>query len=335
MTQNDVDSLLTRLDRHLADLHVILKSGAVSLSPSSSKRDLARNLITRLQIGSTESKNSAMDSLLTFLQENEKNILIAVAQGAVPVLVRLLDSSSSYDVKEKTVISISLISAVDSTKHALLAEGLVLINNLLRVVESGSGSGREKACVALRALANSKENARAIGSRGGVTSLLAICQAGTPSSQAAAAGVLRDLSLFEEVKESFIEENAVRILLALFASGTSLAQENSIGCLCNLVVDDFQLKLLVAREGGIESLKSYWDSVMDAKRLEVAVELVRHLATLNPIAEILYSNGFLNRVVSVLSCGVLGVRVSAAKAVYEMGFNTKTRKEAESSCEGF
>ncbi|KAG5523139.1 hypothetical protein RHGRI_035078 [Rhododendron griersonianum] len=334
-TQNDVDSISARLDRHLNDLHVLLKSGvlhddAVSLSPSS-KRDStrveAKNLITRLQIGTVESKNSAMDSLLTLLQEDDKNVLIAVAQGVVPVLVRLLDCSSSFEVKEKTVNAISRVSAVDSSKHALMAEGLVLLNNLLRVVESGSGVAREKACIALKALTHSRENARAIGSRGGISSLLAICEAGTPSSQAAAAGVLRDLSLFEEVKENFIEENALRILLTLLASGTSLAQENAIGCLCNLVKDDFQLKLLVAREGGIDSLKSFWDSVSNVKSLEVAVELVRHLATLNPICEILVSNGFLNRVVSVLSCGVLGVRISAAKAVYELGYNTKTRKE--------
>ncbi|KAF7123793.1 hypothetical protein RHSIM_Rhsim12G0178700 [Rhododendron simsii] len=280
-TQNDVDSISARLDRHLNDLHVLLKSGvlhddAVSVSPSSkrdSTRAEARNLITRLQIGTVESKNSAMDSLLTLLQEDDKNVLIAVAQGVVPVLVRLLDCSSSFEVKEKTVNAISRVSAVDSSKHVLIAEGLVLLNNLLRVVESGSGVAREKACIALKALTHSRENARAIGSRGGISSLLAICEAGTPSSQAAAARVLRDLSLFDEVKENFIEENALRILLTLLASGTSLAQENAIGCLCNLVKDDFQLKLLVAREGGIDSLKSYWDSVSNVKSLEVAVEL--------------------------------------------------------------
>lgn len=285
-------------------------------------------MVTRLQIGTAESRNSAMDSLLSVLNEDDKHVLIAVAQGVVPVLVRLLDCSSSFETREKTVSALSRVSTVDSSKHALIAEGLVLLNNLLRVVESGSGVAREKACIALKSLTHSKENARAIGSRGGISSLLGICEAGTPSSQAAAAGVLRDLSMFDEIKENFIEENAVHILLTLFASGTNLAQENAIGCLCNLVSDDFELKLLVAREGGVESLKNYWDSASNVKSLEVAVELVRNLATLNPICEILVSNGFVNRVVSVLNCGVLGVRISAAKAVYELGsFNTKTRKE--------
>ena len=55
----------------------------------------ARNLITQLPIGSFESKNSTMDSLLGLLSEDDKNVIISVAQGVVPVFVRLLDSSSS------------------------------------------------------------------------------------------------------------------------------------------------------------------------------------------------------------------------------------------------
>ena len=35
----------------------------------------------------------------------------------------------------------------------------------------------------------------------------------------------------------------------------------------------------------------------------------------------------LDKIVAMLNCGVLGVRIAAAKAVYELGFNTKTRKK--------
>ncbi|KAA8542071.1 hypothetical protein F0562_023223 [Nyssa sinensis] len=332
-TQNDIDSITAKLDQSIRDAEVLIKSGVLhdgAVLISSSKRESlrveARNLITRLQIGTTESKNSAMDSLLGLLQEDDKNVLIAVAQGVVPVLVRLLDSSST-DIKEKTVTAISRVSTVDSSKHVLIAEGLVLLNNLIRVVESGSGFAKEKACVALQALSNSKENARAIGSRGGISSLLEICQGGTPSSQAVAAGVLRNLAGFEEIKENFMEENAISILLTLSASGTALAQENAIGCLCDLVSEDDNLKLLIAREGAIESLENFWDSAPMVRSLEVAVELLRILASCPPIADVLVSHGFINRAVSVLSCGVLGVRIAAARAVYELGFNTRTLKD--------
>jgi hypothetical protein len=49
----------------------------------------------------------------------DKNLMITVAQGMVPVLVRLLDSSS-MEMKEKAVVAISRISMVDSSKPVLV-----------------------------------------------------------------------------------------------------------------------------------------------------------------------------------------------------------------------
>ncbi|XWS51479.1 hypothetical protein CRYUN_Cryun12cG0179700 [Craigia yunnanensis] len=338
-TQSDIDAVLAKLDRHIKDSEILIRSGVLHdgfVSTSSSKKEAvrveSRNLITRLQIGTTDSKNLAMDSLLGLLQEDDKNVMIAVAQGVVPVLLRLLDSSS-LEMKEKTVAAISRVSTVESSKHVLIAEGLLLLNHLLRVLESGSGFAKEKACIALQALSFSKENARAIGSRGGISSLLEICQAGTPGSQAFAAGVLKNLASFVEIKENFIEENAVFVLIGLAASGTALAQENSIACLCNLVSDDENLKLLTVKEGGVECLKNFWDSSSNSKSLEVAVEFVRQLASCSLLAEALVADGFVPRLVAVLNCGVLGVRIAAARAVYELGFNSKTRKEmGEGGC---
>ncbi|XVF49540.1 hypothetical protein PTKIN_Ptkin04bG0021000 [Pterospermum kingtungense] len=332
-TQSEIDAVLAKTDRHINDCEILIRSGVLqdgSVSNSSSKKEAvrveSRNLITRLQIGTTESKNSAMDSLLGLLQEDDKNVMIAVAQGVVPVLVRLLDSSS-LEMKDKTVAAISKVSTVESSKHVLVAEGLLLLNRLVRVLESGSGFAKEKACIALQALSFSKENARVIGSGSGVSSVLEICQAGTPGSQAYAAGVLRNLSAFDEIKENFVEENAVFVLTGLAASGTALAQENSIGCLCNLVPEDENLKLLTVKEGGIECLKNFFDSSPNPKGLEVAVELLRHLASCPLIAEALVADGFLSRLVAFLNSGVLRVRIEAARAVYELGFNSKTRKE--------
>ncbi|GFQ00524.1 hypothetical protein PHJA_002196300 [Phtheirospermum japonicum] len=341
-TQNEVDSLSAKLDAHINDLNVLVKSGALSenaavslaIISSTSRRESvraeARNLMTRLQIGSNESKSLAFDLLLGLLQEDDKNVLIAVAQGIVPVLVHLLDSSSSSETKEKAVTAIAKISTVDSSKHVLLTEGLVLLNNLLRVLESGSVFAKEKSCIALKIFSNSKENARAIVSRGGISSLLEVCQVGTPNSQALAAGVLRNLAVFEEIKSNFIEENAVLTLLGLCNSGTVSAQENSIGCLCNLVSGNADLKLLVAREGVIEILMNLWDA---AQNLEVVVQMVRTLASCPIIAESLVANGFINRVVKVLSSGVLGVRIAAAKALSDLAYNNKIRKElGETGC---
>ncbi|KAJ6339504.1 hypothetical protein OIU77_007459 [Salix suchowensis] len=87
-TQSDIDSILAKLNQNVKDCEVLIKSGVLqdgTLSGSGSKRELVRaefrNLITRLQIGSTESKNAAMDTVLSLIQEDDKNVMIAVAQG--------------------------------------------------------------------------------------------------------------------------------------------------------------------------------------------------------------------------------------------------------------
>ena len=115
--------------------------------------------------------------------------------------------------KEKAVVAILRISMVDSSKPVLMAEGLLLLNQLLRVLDLGIGFAKEQACLALQALTFLKENARTIGSRGGVSLLLEICQAGTPSSQALAAGMLINLVVFSEIRENFVEESEIFVLL--------------------------------------------------------------------------------------------------------------------------
>ncbi|KAJ6309518.1 hypothetical protein OIU77_015309 [Salix suchowensis] len=89
-TQSDIDSILAKLNQNVKDCEILIKSGVLQdgiVSGSGSKRELvraeSRNLITRLQIGSPESKNLAMDSVLSLIQEDDKNVMIVVAQGLV------------------------------------------------------------------------------------------------------------------------------------------------------------------------------------------------------------------------------------------------------------
>lgn len=268
-----------------------------------------------------------MDSLLGLLQEDDKNVLIAVAQGMVPAVVRLLDCSC-LEIKEKAVSAIARISTIDSCKHVLVADGILLLNHLLRVLESGSGHAKEKACIALQALSFSKENARTIGSRAGISSLLEICHAGTPASQADAAGVLRNLAGIEEIRQNLVEENAVPVLVGLLGSGTALAQENAIGCLCNLVSDDGDesLKMLVLSEGGAVCLKNLWDGASD-RCLEVALGLLRKLGCCGQIADLLISDGFVPRVAGALNYGAVGVRIAAARAISDLGYSMKAKRD--------
>ncbi|XP_062112663.1 uncharacterized protein LOC133823831 [Humulus lupulus] len=339
-TQSDLDSVSARLDHHIKDLGIFMnslalrkegnavdgRSESVSSIMDSVRVEASNLLMTRLQIGNFESRDSAMDSLLGYLYEDDKSVLTAVAEGFVPVLVNLLDSSS-VEIKEKAVSAISRVSTVDGANHVLLAEGPLLITHLLRVLDSRNGFAREKACIALKALSFSEENARMIGCSGGIASLLEICQAGSTYAQAYAVGVLRNISVFSEIKQYFIEENAIPVLIAIGTSGTLVAQENAIGCLSNLVSEDESLKLVVSKEGGIQCLKSFWDGAPTIQSIEVSIELLKNLASCRSIGEALVSEGFLAKLVGVLSCGVASVRLAAAGAICELSFSSKARKE--------
>ncbi|KAL9243375.1 hypothetical protein vseg_017269 [Gypsophila vaccaria] len=321
LTHSLLDSLSSQLDSHLHDLLLLLRTPTGPL--------------TRLQIGSPESRSLAIHSLIDLFGEDDKNVLAAVAQGVVPVLVKALDgtTTTSFHMKEQIVSLIATVSTVPSATHALLAEGLGLLNHLMRVIESGTGFAKEKACVALQELTSFKDNARAVGSCAGISSLLEICHAGTPSSQGSAARVLRNLAQFHEIKENFVEENAVPVLVSLSVSGTTFARENAVGCLANLVSGDDAFKVLLVRERGVESLKSYWDTTLVGKGLEPALELMTNLASYGPIGEILVAHGFQFRLLPLFSCGVLPVRIAAAGAVYELGVCTKARRDmGEGGC---
>lgn len=336
-TQSDVNSVMASLDQHLNDIEVLMNSRVLQesnfsggsesvISKHDSVRAEVRNLITRLQIGNFESRNSAMDLLLGLLHEDDKNVLFAVDQGAVPVLVHLLDSSS-VEIKEKAVSAISRVSVVGSCKHLLVVEGALLITHLLRILDSRNGFAREKACIALQALSVTEENARVIGCRGGIASLLDFCQTGTPYSQSYAAGTLRNLSGFSEMIKYFINGNAIPVLVGIAASGSFVAQGYAIECLSNLVSQDESLKFIVAQEGGIQCLKSFWDAAPGVQSLEVAMELFTKLASCRSIGKALVSEGFLPKLCGLLNCAAASVRMAAAGAIYELGFNSKTRKE--------
>ncbi|KAK8555732.1 hypothetical protein V6N13_069815 [Hibiscus sabdariffa] len=135
-----------------------------------------------------------MDSLLGLLQKDDKNVMTAVVQGVIPVLVRLLDSSC-LEMKEKMVAAISRVSC-GSSKH-------------------------------------------------------------------------------------------------------------------------------IFKEGGIECLRNFWDSSPNPKSLEIAVGFIRHLASCPLTADALIVGGFIPLLEDTLSCGVLAIRIVAARAVYELALTRK------------
>ncbi|KAG6479588.1 uncharacterized protein LOC122021888 [Zingiber officinale] len=343
-TQSNIAAASAALQQLAADADVLRRSDALFDPPEEgsrhreSVREEARSLVIRLQIGSPESRIAALDSLLDLLCD-DKNVMATVAQGAVPALVRLLDSvsvaASCHEAREKAAAAIARISAVPSCHHLLTTEGLPLLHHLARVLESDGGVAKEKACIALQTLTQTRDNALIIGSRGGIAALLEICRGGTPSSaQAAAAAVLKNLAAAQELRQKFAEENGVPVIVGVLASGTPLARENALSCLGNLSSSEESqnIKVSIFKEGALESLKNYWEAVEagEHQNLELGIRLVRNLACFRYIAEAIAASGFLLRVTSALESSRPGARTEAAMAVAELSsVFGRARKEFE------
>eukprot|EP01018_Ginkgo_biloba_P017231 Gb_09425 [translate_table: standard] len=341
--QSSLDGLAMKLNQHLQDCELLIKSGVLresviprmparsrTISNREAVRCTSRDLLARLQIGNFESRQKALDSLLALMQEDDKNVLIVAGQGSVPVLVHLLDSNF-LEIREKAAAAVCKLAQADSCEHLLVTEGVLA--PLVRLLESGSSLAKEKASSALQALSFTPENARSIGTHCGVSALVEICQIGTPAAQAAAAGTLRNLASIAEIKQNFIDENAIPVLIRLATSGTALAQEHAVDCLQNLASDDYNLKTLIVREGGIHPLLIFWDAAATPRAQEIAIGALKNLSSCKAHSGALISAGFIPRLVNAIKSGIPTVQQIAAVAIYELASSMENRKAlGEAGC---
>jgi HEAT repeat protein len=111
-----------------------------------------RELLARLQIGHAEAKHRAVDGLLDALREDEKSVLSALGRGNVAALVQLL-TATAPKVREKAATVLCLLAESGSCEGLLMSEGA--LPPLVRLAESGSLVGREKAIITLQRLSMS------------------------------------------------------------------------------------------------------------------------------------------------------------------------------------
>ncbi|CAK9217446.1 unnamed protein product [Sphagnum troendelagicum] len=332
--QSDLDSLTGKLDFHIHDCQLMIKSGIMQenplkmcrITPESTREAVRlniRDLLSHLQIGGIECKQRALDSMIQLMAEEDKNILMVASQGAVAVLVQLLDASQPC-VRERAAAAICKLALNDSCEHQVVSEGGIA--PLVRLLESGSSFAQEKATVSLQALSAGSENACAVAAHGGIPALVEICQLGTPAAQAAAAGCLRNLAAVQELRTTIVEDGAIAIIINLVSSGTHLAQENAAATLQNLAVSDDKVRWNIVKEGGIQPLLRFLDNATDPRRQEIGMGVLRNLAACTANCEALIAAEFLPRLVGVLQSGPVTVQQIAAASVCYMASSPETRR---------
>ncbi|GAU40295.1 hypothetical protein TSUD_362750 [Trifolium subterraneum] len=331
--QSDLDALIGKLDLNLKDCSLLTKTGVLgeatlqfNVSGLLAESDIEihgniKELLARLQIGHLESKHKALDRLHDIMREDEKNVLAVFCRSNVAALVQLLTATSTR-IREKTVsIICSLVESGGSCENWLVSEGV--LPPLLRLVESGSTFGKEKAIVSLQKLSMSEETTRAIVGHGGVPPLIELCQAGDSVSQSAATCTLKNISAVPEVRNVLAEEGVVKVMINLLGNGILLGtKEYAAECLQNLTASNESLRKSVISEGGVRSLLVYLDGPLPQ---ESAVGALRNLVGSVP-EETLVSLGLLPCLVHVLKSGSLGAKQGAASVICKVCSTIEMKK---------
>ncbi|KAL8500117.1 hypothetical protein ACS0TY_019930 [Phlomoides rotata] len=337
--QSDLDALAGKLDLNLRDCGLLIKTGVLgevsfpssvastSADPEAAIHGNLRELLARLQIGHLEAKHKALDSLVEVMKEDEKNMLTVIGRSNIAALVQLLTATSPR-IREKTVTVICSLAESGSCENWLVSEGV--LPPLIRLVESGSTVGKEKATIALQRLSMLLETARSIVGHGGVRPLVDICRGGDSVSQAAAACTLKNISAVPEARQALAEEGIVKVMINLLDCGILLgSKEYAAECLQNLTSSNDDLKRSAISEGGVRSLLAYLDGPLPQ---ESAVGAVKNLVGLVSMEDLI-SVGLLPRLVHVLKSGSLGAQQAAASAICRICTSTEMKKlVGESGC---
>lgn len=330
--QSDIDALSTKLDLNLKDCGLLVKTGVLGEATlplsvarpveSESPHGSIRELLARLQIGHLEAKHRALDCLIQVMKEDEKNVLAAAVLGRsnISALVQLLTATSPRT-REKTASVICSLAESGSCENLLVSVGA--LPPLIRLVESGTVVGKEKATITLQRLSMVAETARSIVGHGGVRPLIEICQTGESVSQAAAVGTLKNLSAVPEVKQNLAEEGIIRVMINLLDRGILLGcKEYAAECLQNMTATNENMRRAVIWDGGVRSLLAYIDGPLPQ---ETAVGALRNLVG-SISKDGLVSLGVFPRLIHVFKAGSLGAQQAAASAVCKICSSTETKK---------
>lgn len=354
LMQSDLDVVVNKLNLHQRDLEVLVKSGVLRESssaivvsrpgPGASRDDVSffmKDLFARLQIGNTQLKEKALISLVQILQENDKDIVRDEGLD-IGYLVHLLDSNIAT-IREYSVLAVSILAKSDACKACLVGEGVNVIAPLIRLLESGTSVASEKAAEALLGLTVvswevnhiDRENAWAVSAYGGLSPLIKICRNGSSELQAFGSAVLRNLAYVEHIRGPMAEEGAIPVLINLVQSGTPPAQESSAECLHLLAANHENLRQIICREGGVESLVRMLEKAPNTHVQEIALRTIHSLSQSIFSRNLLMSSGFVKQLTVLLKSGSSAIQELAVSAICNLSQTDEIKRAlGEAGCVG-
>ncbi|CAH9096928.1 unnamed protein product [Cuscuta europaea] len=298
--QSDLDFLSAKLDLNLRDCGILIKTGL-----------LGEEFLARLQIGHLEDKHRALDHLLESMREDEKKVLEVLGRNSITALVQLLTAATSPRIREKTATVICSLSLAGRCDTWLVEEGV--LPPLIRLVESGTTLGKEKATLSLQRLSVSTSTSRSIVGHGGVRPLMEICTTSDSVTQAAAACTLKNISVVPEVRQVLVQEGVVKVMIHLLDFSLLLGTKRyAAECLQNLTSVNDDIKRCVVSEGGLQSLLAYLDAPIPPQ--ESTVMAIRNLVGSDPTDKLI-ALGILPKLAHVLRTGSPGAQKAATSSI--------------------
>ncbi|GJN25563.1 hypothetical protein PR202_gb13407 [Eleusine coracana subsp. coracana] len=317
--QSSIDAVAVKLDVNLHDCKLLVKIGELYDNASSSHplEDTStcvelQRLLVWVRRSHTEAKNLALDRLLEALHKDEKSVVASVLHhGDISAMVQLLATSWPMVVREKAATVVSHV--VGSCRLDLLrSEGA--IPPLIRLAESGSLVGRQKAAVALHYLSTRlNSTVSAIVSHGGVRPLVEMCrhERGDSVSQFAAAGTLKNISAEPDIRQSLADNGTIRVMVDLLGRDDVVleSKEHAVRCLANLTAryNDDKLRRSVLLEGGMCGLLLYLNNNEDWNK--AAVNAIRNLVDVITTSSSAGDTTTMKRVAGEQGCVPLLVRM--------------------------
>ncbi|GMH05389.1 hypothetical protein Nepgr_007229 [Nepenthes gracilis] len=343
LMQSDLDLICAKLDAHIRNLSGIYTAGILSNEsaivvsrPSfgASREDIkfyVKDLLTRLKIGNFEMKKQALVSLNEMVYEDEKYARVVVEMNEVILLLANFLDSFELEVQEESAKLVSVIAGFNCYRSLLVRVGIVA--PLIRVLERGSGKGKEYAVKSLQKLTENADNAWSLSAHGGVTALLNICSNEETMEEliGLACGVLRNLVVVKEIKRFMIEEDAIPSSIKLVTAREESTQINSIEFLQCLGSGDESTRQMIIQAGGITALLRALDpksSFSSFKTRETALRAIESLCFSSMISlNLLVDFGFLDQLLYFLRNGEAPIQELALKAAFRLSVTSKEAKK--------
>ncbi|XP_057850009.2 vacuolar protein 8 [Cryptomeria japonica] len=331
LMQSDLDVVVSKLNLHLRDSDLLLKSGVLGAefdgAGDGEEVLLVKDVFARLQIGNTEQKDKALSALIKLLEQDGQSVMSAAKEKDIGYLVHLLDSNVAV-LREQSTVAVSILARSDSCKAcSLLGEGSV-VAPLVRVLESGSSLAKEKAAEALHALTvDNSENSWAVCANGGVSDLVNVCHSADTELRATGVRILSNLWAVEEIRIEIIGEGAIPVLVSLLNSGAPPVQESAARCIDLMASDDEKVRQIIESKGGFESLFRLLERAESLQAREIALRAIHNLST-SPSAEriVMDSPKFLKLLVQTLDSGYSALQNLAAAVICNLSGSNETNR---------